>query len=246
MVDKCIEGLEKCITRLPQNYKALYRLAHLYFNYKTRKDYTKCKQLLLGEYKCKNDVLVNGLFSDRSSKNFFNGIWRIPSTEIDRPGSLAAHMNRCVSLMLQVLRNSNDTKTLMELCMQLRKVPDRDKIYIRDTDRTSYAEQAMDMCVQSFRSQIKNVPDMQKVQVIKLLHDIFRVFQRVQKYIPSKESVFSDLLCNAYKAYVKDGVVENANLLDSAIKFCQQHRPVEKPKPPTPVFASRGPGLTGK
>lgn len=148
--------------------------------------------------------------------------------------------------MLQVLRNSNDTKTLMELCMQLRKVPDRDKIYIRDTDRTSYAEQAMDMCVQSFRSQIKNVPDMQKVQVIKLLHDIFRVFQRVQKYIPSKESVFSDLLCNAYKAYVKDGVGENANLLDSAIKFCQQHRPVEKPKPPTPVFASRGPGLTGK
>lgn len=246
LVDKCIEGLEKCITRLPQNYKALYRLAHLYFNYKTRKDYTKCKQLLLGEYKCKNDVIVNGLFSDRSSKNFFNGIWRIPSTEIDRPGSLAAHMNRCVSLMLQVLRNSNDTKTLMELCMQLLKVPDRDKIYIRDSDRTSYSKQAMDMCVQSFRSQIKNIPDMQKAQVIRLLHDIFKVFQRVQKYIPSKESVFSDLLCNSYKAYIKDGVSENANVLDLAIKFCQQHRPVEKPKPPAPVFASRGPGLTGK
>lgn len=67
-----ISGLEQCITRLPQNYKAIYRLAHLYFHYKPRKDLTKCRQLLLGEYKCKNSVIVSGLFSDRKANNFFN------------------------------------------------------------------------------------------------------------------------------------------------------------------------------
>ncbi|KAJ8969408.1 hypothetical protein NQ317_010316 [Molorchus minor] len=121
LVDRCITGLEICLIRLSQNYKALYRLAHLYFYYKPKKDVTKCNQLLLGEYKCKNGTVITGLFSDRKINNLFNGIWRIPSTEIDRPGSLSAHMSRCISLLLQILRNTDDNKTLIELCMQLRK-----------------------------------------------------------------------------------------------------------------------------
>ncbi|KAL1517234.1 hypothetical protein ABEB36_001024 [Hypothenemus hampei] len=232
LVDQCVQGLEICIKRLPQNYKALYRLAHLFFNYKSRKDYTKCKQLLLGNYKCKNEVFVNGLFADRSSKNFFNGIWRIPSTEIDRPGSLAAHMNRCVSLVLQVARNTNDTKTLIELCLQLNKVPDRDKIYIKDSDRTSFSDQALEMCVQSFKGQIKNVPTMNRPQVIKLLHDILKVYQRMEKNLSSKEGIFAALLTEAYKNFIKEPIGDNVNILELAIKFCQQHRPVDKHKMP--------------
>lgn len=58
--------------RLPQNYKALYRLAHLYFHYNHKKDLYKAKQLMLGEYKCKNGIVINGLFSDRKISNFFN------------------------------------------------------------------------------------------------------------------------------------------------------------------------------
>uniref|UniRef100_A0AAR5P9I3 Calcineurin-binding protein cabin-1 MEF2-binding domain-containing protein n=1 Tax=Dendroctonus ponderosae TaxID=77166 RepID=A0AAR5P9I3_DENPD len=246
IVDKCVQGLEICVSRLPQNYKALYRLSHLFFNYKGRKDYAKCKQLLLGEYKCKDNVAIKGLFSERTSKHFFNGIWRIPSTEIDRPGSLAAHMNRCISLVLQVLRNTNDTKTLVELCMQLKKAPDRDKIYIKDSDRVSYCDQAMEMCVQSFRGQITNIPNLQSQQVTKLLHDIFRIYQRTQKYIPNKESTFSALLINAYKTYMKE-VPENVNVLDLAVKFCQQHKPLEKQKSgtstPSISYAGRSPGL---
>lgn len=65
-------GLEDCIRRLPQNYKALYRLSHMYFHYIKKKDLVKAKQLLLGEYKCKNGVIINGLFSDRKNSNFFN------------------------------------------------------------------------------------------------------------------------------------------------------------------------------
>lgn len=69
----CVLGLELCIQRLPQNYKALYRLAHVYYNYKAKKDFSKSKQLLLSQYKCSKDgVLINGLFSERKPNNFFN------------------------------------------------------------------------------------------------------------------------------------------------------------------------------
>ncbi|XP_050312415.1 calcineurin-binding protein cabin-1-like isoform X8 [Anthonomus grandis grandis] len=242
LVEECVRGLEVCVTRLAQNYKALYRLAHAFFHYKGMKDYSRCKLLLLHEYKCKDDTQVSGLFSDRTARNFFNGIWRIPSTEIDRPGSLAAHMNRCVSLVLQVLRHTNDTKTLIDVHLQLRKTPNRDKIYIKDSDRVGFANQAMDMCVQSFRGQIKGVPDMPNAQVTKLLNDLYRVYRRVQKHIPNKEGVFGALLTDAYKNFIKEKIPENVNVLDLAIKFCVQYRPVEKPKPPAPTLTQRNPG----
>ncbi|XP_060519435.1 calcineurin-binding protein cabin-1-like isoform X2 [Cylas formicarius] len=246
LVDKCLQGLEMCVTRLQQNYKALYRLAHLFFNYKGKKDYTKCKQLLLGEYKSKGGTVIPGLFFERKTNNFFNGIWRIPSTEIDRPGSLAAHMNRCISLLLHVLRNTNDNKTLMELCMQLKKCPDRDKIYIKDTDRMSFSDQAMNMCIQSFKSQLKNVPTMTNPQIVKLLHDIFRIYQKVQKHIPIKSGIFSNMLVEVYRNFIKEKIPDAVNILDLAIKFCQQHKPIEKHRTPSltqTVPFPRGHGL---
>lgn len=60
-------------------------------------------------------------------RNNLQGIWRIPSTEIDRPGSLSAHMSRCITLLLNVLTTTNDTKTLIDLCLNLRKTPEPDK-----------------------------------------------------------------------------------------------------------------------
>ncbi|XP_049819856.1 calcineurin-binding protein cabin-1-like isoform X2 [Aethina tumida] len=246
LVDKCIAGLELCIQRLPQNYKALYRLAHVYYNYKAKKDFSKSKQLLLSQYKCSKDgVLINGLFSERKPNNFFNNIWRIPSTEIDRPGSLAAHMNRCLSLLLQILQRTNDNKTLMDLCIQLRKTPDQDKIYIKDSDRLAFSDQALEMCIQSLRSQVKNIQTMSYNAKVKLLQDIFRVHQRVSKHYTAKESVFASMLSEAYKKFKDDKLPENVNPLDCAIKFCQQNKVQEKTKTPIATTPSlpRSPGL---
>ncbi|CAH0547224.1 unnamed protein product [Brassicogethes aeneus] len=246
LVEKCIAGLELCIQRLPQNYKALYRLAHVYFNYKTKKDFSKSKQLLLSEYKCnKGDSVINGLFADRKANNFFNGIWRIPSTEIDRPGSLSAHMNRCISLLLQILQKTNDTKTLLDLCTQLKRPPDPDKIYIKDSDRLAFSEQAMTMCIQCLRSQMKNIPNMNNTNKIKLLQDIYRVYLRVQKNIPGKESVFAGILIDCYKKFREDKLPENINVLDCAKKFCEQNKVLEKTKSQiqSSPNLSRSPGL---
>ncbi|KAF5297375.1 hypothetical protein FQR65_LT01305 [Abscondita terminalis] len=228
LVDRCIGGLEQCMIRFPQNYKALYRLVHLYFNYKSKRDLSKCRQLLLSDYKCKNGAAVSGLFSDHKNNNFFNGVWRIPSSEIDRPGSLAAHMARCVTILLQVLRQSNDHKTLLDVCLQLRRMPDPDKIYIRHNEREQLSEQAFSLCIQSLREQIKNVTSTNATQ--RLLIDVFRSYQRVQKHSSLNENVFSSMLSDVYKKTLKDNVPDNANLLDAAIKYCQQHKAAEKLK----------------
>lgn len=249
LIDKCVYGLEICIIRLTQNYKALYRLAHLYFYYKAKKDMNKCKQLLLSDYKCKDGTVVNGLFNDRKPNNFFNGIWRIPSTEIDRPGSLSAHMSRCLSLLMQILRNTNDNKTLIDLCVQLRRTPEPDKIYIKDTERLAFSEQAMTMCIQSIRSQIKHVSDMTNPQIAKLLQEIYKIHQRLSKHAPSKETPFANLLTEVYKKFIKEKIPENVNILDLAIKFCSQNKAAEKhrlqsvnPKPT--MLVPRGPAVS--
>lgn len=55
-------------------------------------------------------------------------MWRIPVSEIDRPGSFASHMSRCVLLLMEVLREVRDHRMLLELCLQLRRTPEADKL----------------------------------------------------------------------------------------------------------------------
>lgn len=47
--------------------------------------------------------------------------------EVDRGGSFASHMSKCITLLMQVLKESNDSDMLMELGLQLSKRPDVDK-----------------------------------------------------------------------------------------------------------------------
>jgi calcineurin-binding protein cabin-1 len=152
LIEYCLSGLEQCVLRFPEHYKSIYRLAYFFFYNKVFKNIVKCKQLLLSTYKCQfhQNQTIQGLFSERKNTNFFNvgeknvvlfrlihllivcfqGIWRIPINEIDRPGSFASHMSRCVVLLMQVLKETGDGRMLIELCIQLRKTPDADKYNI--------------------------------------------------------------------------------------------------------------------
>ncbi|KAJ8969407.1 hypothetical protein NQ317_010315 [Molorchus minor] len=94
-------------------------------------------------------------------------------------------------------------------------------IYIKDSERLAFSDQALVMCTQTLRNQIKDVSNMTTLQIAKLLQEIFRVYQKIP---------------------------DNVNVLELAIKFCQQNRPQEKHKshpvqnqaPPLP----RGPGIS--
>lgn len=67
--------------------------------------------------------------------------------------------------------------------------------------------------------------------------DIFKAYQRSQKNLAHKESVFSNMLTDIYKKFLNDKIPENANILDLAVKYCQQNRAAEKLKKQQTVAA---------
>lgn len=124
----CVRNLEECMTRFPEHFKSIYRLVNYYLHsFDKEHDLEKCRQLLLGTYKTNLNAEIQGLFTERKNNNFFNGIWRIPPTEIDRPGSFSSHMVKCVGILIEVLYKMDNHKVLLDISLQLQKTPDIDK-----------------------------------------------------------------------------------------------------------------------
>ena len=55
------------------------------------------------------------------------GLWRIPSSDIDRAGSFATHMVKAINLTFKVLVSVDDHRTLYNLHLQLRRSPELEK-----------------------------------------------------------------------------------------------------------------------
>ncbi|XP_035391936.1 calcineurin-binding protein cabin-1 isoform X1 [Electrophorus electricus] len=145
LVDMCVRALFLCLSRFPQHYKSLYRLAHLYFYSKTHRNLQWARDVLLGSsvpWQQLKHMPAQGLFCERNKTNLFNGIWRIPVDEIDRPGSFASHMNRSIVLLLDVLSQLRDHDTLLKISLMLQRTPDQGKKYLRDVDRQVLAKRA--------------------------------------------------------------------------------------------------------
>uniref|UniRef100_A0A3B1JKM7 Calcineurin binding protein 1 n=1 Tax=Astyanax mexicanus TaxID=7994 RepID=A0A3B1JKM7_ASTMX len=145
LVDMCVRALFVCLGRFPQHYKSLYRLAHLYTYSKTHKNLQWARDVLLGSsvpWQQLKHMPAQGLFCERNKTNLFNGIWRIPVDEIDRPGSFASHMNRSIVLLLEVLSHLKDHDTLLKISLMLQRTPDQGKKYLRDVDRQVLAKRA--------------------------------------------------------------------------------------------------------
>ncbi|XP_021334181.1 calcineurin-binding protein cabin-1 isoform X2 [Danio rerio] len=145
LVDVCVRCLFLCLSRYPQHYKSLYRLAHLYAYSNTHKNLQWARDVLLGSsvpWQQLKHMPAQGLFCERNKTNLFNGIWRIPVDEIDRPGSFASHMNRSIVLLLHVLSQLKDHHTLLKISLMLQRTPDQGKKYLRDVDRQALAKRA--------------------------------------------------------------------------------------------------------
>ncbi|XP_028851321.1 calcineurin-binding protein cabin-1 isoform X2 [Denticeps clupeoides] len=150
LVKMCIRALFLCLSRFPQHYKSLYRLAYLYANSKTHKNLQWARDVLLGSsvpWQQLKHMPAQGLFCERNKTNLFNGIWRIPVDEIDRPGSFASHMNRSIVLLLEVLSQLSDHDTLLKVSFMLQRTPDQGKKYLRDVDRQVLAKRAFFLTV---------------------------------------------------------------------------------------------------
>lgn len=225
IVSACLDALEDCASRYPPHYKALYRLAHYHFYYKKGRDIERCRDLMLSTFISRSGQKMNGLFSERRNTNFFNNIWTMRDDEVARPGSFAFHMNRSVLLTLEILKEIDDHKTLLDLSVHLQRIPDLDKKYLRDSDREDLAQQALSLCVQSLRGQLVKFSqqadlksnEVERQALKSFIVDIFNAHQRAQKHLNSKQ--FTNLLVDAYKLISPTPVPDNVDVVDISLKY---------------------------
>uniref|UniRef100_A0A673CJB0 Calcineurin-binding protein cabin-1 n=1 Tax=Sphaeramia orbicularis TaxID=375764 RepID=A0A673CJB0_9TELE len=157
LLEMCVRALFLCLSRFPQHYKSLYRLAFFYTNSKTHQ---WARDVLLGSsvpWQQLKHMPAQGLFCERNKTNLFNGIWRIPVDEIDRPGSFASHMNRSIVLLLEVLSQLKDHDTLLKVSFMLQRTPDQGKKYLRDVDRQALAKRAFFLTVKVLEDNLNSL-----------------------------------------------------------------------------------------
>lgn len=148
IIAMCLEGLTRVLTRFPEHYKALYRLAFYYYGsneVRTAHDIL-LKPNFLPPIEPQGSGFISGLFSDRKPNNLFNGIWRIPVDEIDRPGGFPSHMYRSAFLLVRLSTALFDYETLSSMAMQLSRSPDAGKKYLREGERLLLARESFDAC----------------------------------------------------------------------------------------------------
>uniref|UniRef100_A0A671WZD8 Calcineurin-binding protein cabin-1 n=1 Tax=Sparus aurata TaxID=8175 RepID=A0A671WZD8_SPAAU len=165
LLDMCVRALFLCLGRFPQHYKSLYRLAFFYSNSKTHQNLQWARDVLLGSsvpWQQLKHMPAQGLFCERNKTNLFNGIWRIPVDEIDRPGSFASHMNRSIVLLLEVLSQLKDHDTLVKVSFMLQRTPDQGKKYLRDVDRQVLAKRAFFLTVKVLEDNLNNLTGVRK------------------------------------------------------------------------------------
>ncbi|XP_069817249.1 calcineurin-binding protein cabin-1 isoform X3 [Dendropsophus ebraccatus] len=180
LIEQCITSFKLCLSRFPQHYKSLYRLAYLYTHSHTHQNLQWARDVLLGSsipWQQLKHMPAQGLFYERNKTNFFNlestpglhlptvqsqeqsyqGIWRIPVDEIDRPGSFASHMNRSIVLLLNVLAQLKDSNTLLKISCMLQRTPDQGKKYLRDVDRQVLAQRAFVLTVKVLEDMLSDL-----------------------------------------------------------------------------------------
>ncbi|XP_052866977.1 calcineurin-binding protein cabin-1-like [Anopheles cruzii] len=221
----CIKNLEECITRFPEHYKSMYRLVHHYMHAPgATKSFEKARQLLLGNYRTALGNQIPGLFTERKATNFFNGLWRIPASDIDRPGNFASHISKCVIVLMETLKEFSEHEILLELALQLHRTPEPDKKYLNDYERKELVQQAILFCVQVYRSMLKKSADGRNdTDLLSLMIEVYKAYRKIVKNIQPKEPLFASVMIDAYRAFVSDKVAklpETTNMFDLAIKLC--------------------------
>ncbi|KAF2352524.1 Tetratricopeptide-like helical domain [Trinorchestia longiramus] len=236
VVSRCLDAFKLCLTRFPHHYKSLYRLAHYYHSTKLNKDNNKTRNYLIGSYFWQRAeyMPVNGLFHERKisyqqprSCNLFHGVWRIPNDEIDRPGSFAAHMYRCVSLALDVLPTVRDFQTTFDIALALKVTPEKDKKYLRENERQLLCEHATQVGLQAvkdkFRILFKTNAVIHRNRKMTFLSDLYGCHRYLSRHLGAIESTVSSLLGQTFAA-LESVSGEPSTLVRQAEAYCQAHK----------------------
>ncbi|XP_034242546.1 calcineurin-binding protein cabin-1-like [Thrips palmi] len=217
LINQCLVAMEECLARYPRHYKSFYRLCHHYFRSKHHRNYKKCRQLLLGDNRLSQSTkLISGLFKSNGVHSMFNDVWRIPIEEIDRAGSFASHMSRCVHLLMELLRALRDHAFLLKLSIFLKRDPEKkDKKYLRDNERADLSKQALVLCLAAMRECVNETRTADHVI------ELYRTVKDGIKELPLKEAAFKGLLSDAYKKF-KGDQGDQQSYYEAAVDFCSK------------------------
>eukprot|EP00092_Neocalanus_flemingeri_P102381 GFUD01130954.1.p1 GENE.GFUD01130954.1~~GFUD01130954.1.p1 ORF type:complete len:1019 (-),score=378.47 GFUD01130954.1:242-3052(-) len=242
----CLAGLEDVVFHFFHHFKALYRMAHFYHTSSSFKNPMKVKQLLLAGLSDKS-ASCPGLFGGRKPNLIFNEVWRIPVTEIDRPGSFANHCGKALILLLDVLKGIPDVNTLVEIIVQLRKPPSEENKFLHESDRQEIVTVASTFLNTALRT-IREKTDIEKERrkPVETL-EVYKLHQKLAKLWPGKEKDIFVHLRDMYAA-IKNKEVEKEKITESEVmRFCSTEtgrlRALANPKPV--VTSQRLGGQTG-
>lgn len=235
LLDVVIGALHLCLSRFPTHYKALYRLAHLHYYHPFHKNMVYSRDILLGvtsSWTKYPHLPAPGLFTDRKHSNFFQGVWRIPIEEVDRPGSFASHMNRTIKLLMEVLRKQCDNQVLFQLHIQLSRTPEPGRKYLRDAERVCFSHLSYEYALDTIELQMEEVSEADRERQIKFLMEVYKVWyhgvNKVYLHVERTNDIFLDIFRVIMKNTIpiKTTTVEQ---LEQAIRFCQQQLSIGKP-----------------
>lgn len=195
VISLCLKAMEECISRYASHFKSYCRIAQTYKV--VLQDSERAKEYLLGSPNLTQRKIA-GLFGERKANNFFNGIWRHPIDDIDRPGSFSFHMNKAMHLLLDVLTQLAEHQLLADIVMHLGKVPDNEKKYLSNPDREMFCQQALNCCVQAVRKKVQKC----KENYHELGLEVFETHVKLQKH-NSRELPLSAYMHDIYKKYFK-------------------------------------------
>lgn len=137
-VPQCMQALcNMCIFFLHSSLLGRY-----YLRSKKGKDLKKSRKYLWG---IENPVPVArnssnqpaSLFGDRKGNNLFNGLWRLPLSEVDRAGTFSSHMGNCLNTVLEFANMTKDHAILLDISILLRKPPNSSEKYLFEKQRVS-------------------------------------------------------------------------------------------------------------
>uniref|UniRef100_A0A5K3EV24 TPR_REGION domain-containing protein n=2 Tax=Mesocestoides corti TaxID=53468 RepID=A0A5K3EV24_MESCO len=241
-VEYCREALELVLRRLPLHYKSMYRLAHLYLTLPSMLDLDKAMAILMGPFDHVTKVDYGGLFKDRRQSNFFHGVWRIPTADIDRSGNFAAHMYRSTLMVLEVLSRRGDWMRMLQVFHQLRKQPPDDKRgFLSEGDRVFLARRAFSLIHPTLRLWLARQKAQQASETSAVTLDILQQIYRLYSFAQSRSaasassgkemdeggtsdaSCFAELLAQAYELCPPAWDSSGANLpMHVLLKRCSE------------------------
>ena len=225
----CLKGLELIVQRFPQHFKALHLLGHYYMRSKRNKDMKKARKYLWGSdmpTSARSAAQAPSLFGERKNTNLFNGIWRMPLGEADRPGSFSTHMGKCVNTLLEYANHNQDHQILLEVAVVLRKAPNSDQKFLYEKQRKAFSKQGYADLKKVLRSRADSYRSHKSKEMqLSLLLEIHQIYGRVRKTLhPQKDEVMTAILTDLYKSI---GGAANA-LYEEVNTFCNKASIAEK------------------